>query len=113
MDKTKFVDILSSQLYGFSIDTVEDCVYVAEILYNAGYRKIPEGAVVLTKAELAQIQSNFFDAGIKHGSKETVDKFAEMAEQESVYFNLNGTIYKAVHIEDINAIRDKITEGKV
>lgn len=56
MDKTKFVDILSSQLYGFSIDTVEDCVYVAEILYNAGYRKIPENAVVLTREEYDRLK---------------------------------------------------------
>ena len=46
--------------------------------------------------------------------KEIADRFAEMAERESVYFNMgNGLIYKVVHIEDINAIRDKITEGNV
>ena len=50
---------------------------MCEYLYGEGYRKIPEGAVVLTKAELAQIQSNFFDAGIKHGSKETAEKIAK------------------------------------
>lgn len=62
----------------------QPCVFAktfAENLYNAGYRKIPENAVVLTKEELAQIQSNFFDAGIKHGGKETAEKFAEMAKE--------------------------------
>jgi hypothetical protein len=47
-----------------------------------GYRKIHEGAVVLKKAELAQIQSNFFDSGIKHGSKETAEKFAERLKEK-------------------------------
>lgn len=61
---------------------------VAEELAKMGYRKIPEDAVVLTKEELAQIQSNFFDAGIKHGSKETAEKFAEMAKERLEKYRL-------------------------
>lgn len=98
----------------------------ATALYNAGYRKIPENAVVLTREEYdkiyeqaeATVLSNIADGGTschwcmdehekigyEKGCKETAEKFAGMAEQKSVYFNLNGTIYKAVHIEDINEI---------
>ena len=63
MDKQKFVDILSSQLYGFSIDTIEDCVYVAEILYNAGYRKITD-AVVLTKEKRNDLEYKAYARGV-------------------------------------------------
>jgi hypothetical protein len=42
--------------------------------------------------------------------KETAEKFSEMSEIKSVYFNLDGTLYKAVLIEDINEICKEFTE---
>lgn len=37
--KEQQIEEMSKNLYGYSIDTLEDCKYVAEELYNAGYRK--------------------------------------------------------------------------
>lgn len=39
MSDKKQIDEMAKYLYGFSIDTEADCQYVAEELYNAGYRK--------------------------------------------------------------------------
>lgn len=47
---------------------------VAKIIINAGYLKIDKDSVVLSREELNTIQSNFFDSGIKYGSKETAEK---------------------------------------
>lgn len=84
-------------------------MFYANMLYNAGYRKIPEDAVVLTGEELAQIQSNFFDAGIKHGSKATAEKFAEMAREGAFVDFMGEPIIRASKIDEICK---GITEGK-
>lgn len=62
MDKKKKIEEMAS--------IIDDCTWVTDEnyceniscekchairLYNAGYRKIPEGAVVLTKEELAKV----------------------------------------------------------
>ena len=52
----------------------ETCI--AEDLYNAGYRKIPENAVVLTDEEYERWQGQTLN--IKKVRKETAEKFAEM-----------------------------------
>ena len=84
---------------------------VCERIYNAGYRKIPEGAVVLTDDEYekiyeqaeATILSNIADGGTschwymnkheeigyKKGSKETVEKFAKMTRLKSRHAFVN------------------------
>lgn len=74
---------------------------------------IPENAVVLTREELAQIQSNFFDAGIKHGSKETVDKFAERFKENAMYSHKDGFDYYVIYTDEFDEICKGITEGKV
>lgn len=43
----------------------------AEALYNAGYRKIPEGSVVLTREEYEQDLMDLYDAGYEFGQNET------------------------------------------
>ena len=47
--------------------------YEAECFYNAGYRKIPENAVVLTQKELIEMQLKYYNGG----AEETAEKFAE------------------------------------
>ena len=32
-----------------------DCAIIADLLINKGYRKIPEGAIILTKEEIAAL----------------------------------------------------------
>ena len=43
----------------------------AEALYNAGYRKIPENAVVLTKEEYIDLSRNYVREQIEQARKET------------------------------------------
>lgn len=51
---------------------------IAEHLTILGYQKVDKDSVILTKAELNQIQANFFDSGIKYSSKETASEIIEM-----------------------------------
>lgn len=46
----------------------------AEKLYNAGYRKIPENAVVLTKEEYIDLSRNYVTEQIEQVRKETAEK---------------------------------------
>ena len=57
-------------------------------LYNAGYRKIPEGSVVLTREEhismlkdLAESNEKTYETAYERGSKDTAEKFAERLKQ--------------------------------
>jgi hypothetical protein len=86
-------------------------------LIKACYRKIPENAAVLTKAKLAQIQSNLFDAGIKHGSKETAEKFVERLKLRLFEYMDNDISYEEfckgnIVCGEIDEIYKEITEGK-
>ena len=118
MDKQKQIKkmakiIKESNLCGFACDTckyknipvVNECKsnLLAEELYNAGYRKIPENAVVLTEKELYDkgyrkvcepvirngevvgfvsgadyVPKNLFLFGISNARKETAEKFAPL-----------------------------------
>ena len=50
------------------------CNKSAEKLYNAGYRKLPENSVVLTREEYQKDFSSQFNKGYKIGGKETTNK---------------------------------------
>ena len=50
---------------------------IAEHLIGQGYRKIPEGAVVLTREEYQKDFSSQFNKGYKHGSKETAKEILQ------------------------------------
>lgn len=64
----------------------------ASFYYEQGYRKIPEGSVVLSKEEYLNDFNNQFNKGYKHGSKETAKEFfTELFKQYSV-FNDNDVI---------------------
>ena len=71
---------------GFSREGCKDC-YKAEYLYDLGYRKIPEGSVVLSKEEHKSLVywEGKFDELIRLATaaacKETAEKFAEMAKK--------------------------------
>ena len=64
-----------------------------EALYNAGYRKIPEGAVVLTREEYEKFQAlrddyvKGYEAGVDEGwdnaRKETAEKLLNKVDYES------------------------------
>ena len=103
----------------------------ADYLYNAGYCKIPEGAVVLTNEEYRDLQiSQDFDYGYHNGEsnmtayyenirlpevrKETAEKFAERLKEK---FPINEDVFRFSVPEQIHKVIDEIckdiTEGKV
>ena len=88
---------------------------IAEILTEEGYRKIPEGAVVLTDDEYERWQGQTLN--IKKVRKETAEKFAEMAKEAIINMKWarDDTHIKLVTQGDclkaINEILKEITEG--
>ena len=106
---------------GFKCD--ENCqtngcrVYeVCTELYNAGYRKIPEGAVVVSKQVWEEHIENFDkcrEAIEERVRKETAEKFAKMVSKAFVGLS-------CIDIDEwnwcqnkIDEICEEITEGKV
>ena len=71
--------------------TCNDCLR-AYTIYNAGYRKIPENAVVLTREELERHKGfsreevdEISETAIKNSRKETAEKFAERVKMAFYY----------------------------
>lgn len=63
-EMAKIVD----EMYNVYTTTADD---IAEGIYNAGYRKIPENAVVLTKEEYIDLSRNYVTEQIEQVRKET------------------------------------------
>lgn len=83
----------------------DDAKEIAKALYLLGYRKIPEGGVVLTRKEYERLcDLAYFGNGEETVRKETAEKFAEKVSQAIVdntypYFDKDGkpvNIWKAV-----------------
>lgn len=61
LDREVFVGATEKRKVGWTLSE-EDNKVIAEELYNAGYRKIPEGSVVLSKEEYEKMKS-LYDCG--------------------------------------------------
>ena len=97
-------------IYIDSVKEAEECCVCLKALYNAGYRKIPENAVVLTMDEhiamlkdLAESNAKTYEMAYQKGSKETAEKFAERAKE--MFFGVN-----CIDIDEWNWYLDKIDE---
>ena len=86
-------------------------MFYATMLINEGYRKIPEGAVVLTREELADmkftqehcdlyLENKWLKECIPLARKETVEKFAEMANERIAQRQGERDGYEAFTIDD-------------
>ena len=118
MDKQKQIEEMAYVIYKYG-QTYDDCVEGAEHnlakhLVNAGYRKIPEGAVVLTGDELRLYNENIERdrAKLKTIRKETAEKFAERLKARCEYNRKQYCCNATVGAKDIEEIRKEITEGK-
>ena len=91
---------------------------IAEKLYNAGYRKISEGAVVLTREEWKRMKSSLYyskeecERRNQKICKETAEKFAERLHSRGRNVPYDGNYYGMVFEDDIDEICKEITEGK-
>lgn len=71
MNKQEQIEEISKivdEMYNVYTTTAED---IAEGIYNAGYRKIPENAVVLTKEEYIDLSRNYVTEQIEQVRKKT------------------------------------------
>lgn len=103
----------------YSDNNFAECTKIKNVvdkLYNAGYRKIPENAVVLTNEnEIKQYEwSKMLDKmGVFEFAdkvrNETAEKFAERAKEEAFVVFMGEPIIRASKIDEI---AKEITEGK-
>ena len=66
-DKEKQIEEMAKDYYGYSIDLEDDCKFVAEEMYNKGYRKLTEGSVVLSRDNYNRLKrdSELFEELVK------------------------------------------------
>ena len=135
MEKQKQIEEMVNDLYGDAIEIKGDCEYVAETMYEKGYRKIPEGAVVLTGTETEERledlliefdEMSFYPATLMPNAeecarewkrkliyaigqlrKETAEKFAERLK---ALFPINEDIFSFTTSEKIHKAVDEICE---
>lgn len=85
----------------------------AERIYDLGYRKIPENAVVLTREEFSEKIENTWLNCQEFVRKETVEKFAEMAKVKKKYITSKSqNTCEVVFVKDIDEICKEFTGGK-
>ena len=101
----------------------QPCIFAktfAETSYNKGYRKIPEGAVVLTREEHIQMLKDLANSneiaylsGYGKGSTETAEKFAERLKVRAIENGQKNPLMGIrVTERDIDEICKEITEEK-
>ena len=77
MNKQEQIEEISKivdEMYNVYTTTAED---IAEGIYNAGYRKIPENAVVLTKEEYIDLSRNYVTEQIEQVRKKTAKEILQ------------------------------------
>lgn len=99
MDKQKQIEEMALLLYNSQrqID-IFNPYSIAKLFCNAGYRKVPENAVVLTREEYARHKGfsreeveEISETATKNTRKETAEKFEEMA--RSAFDGINCTTF--------------------
>ena len=97
----------------------------AKTLYDKGYRKIPENAVVLTREEYetytfikrkwgnqdaikwSELVDGLYEFA-REFSKETAEKFAEMLKEYAIYSKRNGATYYSIEVAELDEIVKEI-----
>ena len=133
MDKQKQIEEMAKVIFerGVALECIDfihglkgsDHFYrIATALYNAGYRKIPDGAVVIPKtitedtdSETLLAIANYNERVRKVERKETAEKFAERLKEISYQAwieEAGESRYELiVGFDDIDEIAKAITEG--
>lgn len=118
-EMAKVISVNCGECYTCKYRGAINCVdfLSAEELYNAGYRKIPEGAVVVSRAEyndLKGLEKHFDDYLIKEivaTRKETAEKFARLASEAFLKVNCIDLDEWDWYRNKIDEICKEITEG--
>lgn len=82
MNKQQQIEEIAQIINGSTeLDTIAyyRCMNIAKTLYNAGYRKLPEDSVVLSREEYEKLKYTWItdSDAYKKGCKETAAKFAK------------------------------------
>lgn len=128
MDKQKQIEEMARDFgdkKGYDCRVITDCCKecilrcdcmpysYAEGAYNAGYRKIPENAVVLTREQYEKdlaIERELGERKASRARKETAEKFAERVKM-AFYYEFDELI-PSIMADKIDEICKEITEGK-
>lgn len=100
---------------GTELDTVAyyHCMNIAKTIYNAGYRKLPEDSVVLSKEEYIDLSRNYVGEQVAQTRKETAEKIYKLVDSKlDLYRNcvIGGTLYDRGYQMAISDIKQKIKD---
>ena len=114
MDKQKQIEEMYVDLMDNINVHIEGHYELAEDLVRLQYRKIPEGAVVMTETERITMCVEQWDKGYNQARKNTAEKIKRKA-KEKAFFKDGGYYDKdryLIDIADLDEILKEITEGE-
>ena len=76
------------------------CMNIAKTLYNAGYRKLPEDSVVLSREEWKQIKNSLYY------SKEELEKKLQRERKETTEKILNEVLQEIFYYFDVQSVKE-------
>lgn len=124
MNKEQQIKEMTQDFINFGITTRQGVEAFAEILYNAGYRKLPEDSVALSKEEYDNLKLELQKAhnkDVRVGfdmtkfreqsiSKKAVKEFADKLQKELPCrdYTFNGNTYSMILTSSMKYIMDKL-----
>ena len=84
------------------LDTVAyyRCMNIAKTIYNAGYQKLPEDSVVLSREEWKQIKNSLYY------SKEELEKKLQRERKETTEKILNEVLQEIFYYFDVQSVKE-------
>lgn len=76
------------------------CMNIAKTLYNAGYRKLPEDSVVISREEWKQIKNSLYY------SKEELEKKLQRERKEMTEKILNEVLQEIFYYFDVQSVKE-------
>ena len=100
MNKEQQIEEMTQDFINFGITTRQGVEAFAEILYNAGYRKIDENCAVITKAELKEYK--------RQSVKEFAEKLGEKCSDYLYDTNFDEKNDFDIHIGELSRMIDEL-----
>lgn len=106
MNKQQQIEEIAQIINGSTeLDTIAyyRCMNIAKTIYNAGYQKIPEDSVVLSKEEYIDLSRNYVGEQVEQTRKETAEKIFKMliSKLDSNQFLSGKRIIMEVDVENL------------
>ena len=103
MNKQQQIEEIAQIINGSTeLDTIAyyRCMNIAKTLYNAGYRKLPEDSVVLSREEWKQIKNSLYY------SKEELEKKLQRERKETTEKILNEVLQEIFYYFDVQSVKE-------